>query len=39
VGKNLARHFQVSGDKLTIVARTNTTHGKQIRTLTWERVR
>ena len=39
VGKNLVREFQVSGDKLTIVVRTNSQKGKQIRTLTWERVR
>jgi hypothetical protein len=39
VGKNLVREFQVSGDKLTIIVRTNSTKEKQIRTLTWERVR
>ena len=39
VGKNLVRHFKVSGDRLTIVVRTNTTPERQIRTLTWERVR
>ena len=39
MGKNLVRGFQVSGDKLTIIARTNTTKEKQIRTLTWVRVR
>ena len=38
VGKSLVRHFQVSGDKLTIVVRTNSPKEKQIRTLTWERV-
>jgi Lipocalin-like domain len=38
VGKNLVREFHVSGDKLTIVVRTNLPKGKQIRTLTWERV-
>jgi hypothetical protein len=38
VGKNLVRDFQVSGDKLTIIVRTNSPKGKQIRTLTWERV-
>jgi hypothetical protein len=39
VGKNLVREFQVSGDKLTIIVRTNSPKEKQIRTLTWERVR
>jgi hypothetical protein len=39
VGRNLIRQFQVSGDKLTIVARTNSPKERQIRTLTWERVR
>jgi Lipocalin-like domain len=39
VGKNLVRRFQVSGDKLTIIVRMNTTKEKQIRTLTWVRVR
>ena len=39
VGKNLVREFQLSGDKLTIIVRTNSPKGKQIRTLTWERVR
>jgi hypothetical protein len=39
VGKNLVREFQVSGDKLTIVVRTNSPNDKQIITLTWERVR
>lgn len=39
VGKNLVREFQVSGDKLTIIVRTNSPNGKQIRTLTWGRVR
>ena len=39
VGKSLVRDFQVSGDKLTIVVRTNSPKEKQIRTLTWERVR
>jgi lipocalin-like protein len=39
VGKNLVREFQVSGDKLTIIVRTNSEKMKQIRTLTWERVR
>lgn len=38
VGKNLVRDFQVSGEKLTIVVRTNLPKEKQIRTLTWERV-
>ncbi len=38
VGKNLVREFRVSGDKLTIIARTNSPKEKQIRTLTWERV-
>jgi len=37
VGKNLVREFQVSGDKLTIIVRTNSPKEKQIRTLTWER--
>ena len=38
VGKSLVRHFQVSGDKLTIFVRTNSPKEIQIRTLTWERV-
>jgi hypothetical protein len=38
VGKNLVREFQVSGDTLTIIVRTNMPKEKQIRTLTWERV-
>jgi hypothetical protein len=39
VGKNLVREFQVTGDKLTIIVRTNSPKEKQIRTLTFERVR
>jgi hypothetical protein len=39
VGKSLVRNFQVSGEKLTIVVRTSSPKEKQIRTLTWERVR
>jgi len=39
VGRNFIRQFQVSGDKLTIVVRTSSPKGRQIRTLTWERVR
>jgi hypothetical protein len=39
VGKNLVREFQLSGDKLTIIVRTNSPKEKQIRTLTWKRVR
>jgi hypothetical protein len=39
VGRTLVRQFQISGDKLTIVVRTNSPNEKQIRTLTWERVR
>jgi hypothetical protein len=39
VGRNLVRQFQISGDKLTIVVRTSSPKEKQIRTLTWERVR
>jgi hypothetical protein len=39
VGRNLIRQFQVSGDKLTIVVRTSSPKGRQIRTLTWERAR
>jgi Lipocalin-like domain len=39
VGKNLVREFQVSGDRLAIIVRTNSPKEKQIRTLTWERVR
>lgn len=39
VGKNLVREFQVSGDKLTIIVRTNSPKERQIRTVTWERVR
>jgi len=40
VGKNLVREFQLSGDKLTIIVRTNSPKEKQkqIRTLVWERV-
>jgi hypothetical protein len=40
VGKNLVREFQLSGDKLTIIVRTNSPKDqqKQIRTLVWERV-
>jgi len=39
VGRNLIRQFQVSGDKLTIEVRTSSPKERQIRTLTWERVR
>ena len=39
VGRNFMRQFQVSGEKLTIVVRTSSPKEKQIRTLTWERVR
>jgi hypothetical protein len=39
VGKTLVREFHVSGDKLNIVVRANSPKEKQIRTLTWERVR
>ena len=39
VGRNLLRQFQVSGDKLTIVVRTSSPKERQIRTLTWQRVR
>ena len=39
VGRNLVRQFQLSGDQLTIVVRTSLPREKQIRTLTWERVR
>jgi hypothetical protein len=39
VGRNLIRQFQVSRDKLTIVVRTSSPKERQIRTLTWERVR
>jgi hypothetical protein len=39
VGRNLVRQFQISGDQLTIVVRTSLPKEKQIRTLTWERVR
>jgi hypothetical protein len=38
VGKNLVREFQLSGDKLTVIVRTNSPKEKQIRILTWERV-
>jgi len=38
VGKNLVREFQLSGDKLTIIVRTNSPKERQIRTLTWERL-
>ena len=38
VGKNLVREYQISGDKLTIIVRGNSAAGRQIRTLTWERV-
>ena len=39
VGKSLVRHFQVSDDNLTIVMRTSSSNGDQIRTLNWERVK
>jgi hypothetical protein len=39
MGKSLVRNFQVSGEKLTIVVRTSSPKEKQIRTLSWERVR
>jgi len=39
VSRNLVRQFQISGDKLTTVVRTNSPKEKQIRTLIWERVR
>jgi len=39
VGKSLVREFHVSGDRLTIIVRANSPKEKQIRTLTWERVR
>ena len=39
VGKSLVRSFQVSGEKLTIVVRTSSPKEKQIRTLTWDKVR
>jgi hypothetical protein len=39
LGRNLVRQFQISDDKLTIVVRTSSPKEKQIRTLTWERVR
>jgi len=39
VGKSLVRQFQVTGDKLAIIARTSSPQGNQIRTLNWERVR
>jgi hypothetical protein len=39
VGRDFVRQIQVSGDKLTIVVRTSSSKEKQIRTLTWERVR
>jgi len=39
VGRNLVRQFQISGDQLTIVVRTNLPKEKQIRTLTWGRKR
>jgi len=39
VGRNLVRQFQISGDQLTIVVRPSLPKEKQIRTLTWERVR
>lgn len=38
VGMSLVRQFQLLGDKLVIVVRTNSPQGTQIRTLTWERV-
>ena len=38
VGKNLVREFQLSGDKLTIIVRTNSPKEKQVRTLTWGRI-
>lgn len=39
LGKNLVREFHVSGDKLIIIVRASLPKEKQIRTLTWERVR
>jgi Lipocalin-like domain len=39
MGRNLMRQFEILGDKLTIVVRTSSPKEKQIRTLTWERVR
>lgn len=39
VGKNLIREFHVAGDKLMITVRTDAMNEKQVRTLTFERVR
>ncbi len=39
LGKDLLRHFQVSGDTLTITLTTHSPQGLQNRTLKWERVR
>lgn len=39
LGKDLVRHFQISGDKLTITLTTHSPQGLQNRTLMWERVR
>jgi hypothetical protein len=38
VGKSLVRHFQVTADKLAIIAHTSSPQGEQIRTVNWERV-
>lgn len=39
VGKNLVRHFELQGDTLKLVLTTESPQGKEIRTLTWERIR
>lgn len=40
IGKNIDRHFTISGDRLTIVFKTTTKEGAKVtRTLTWERMK
>ena len=40
IGKDIDRHFTISGDRLTIIFKTTTREGVKVtRTLTWERMR
>ena len=40
VGKNIERHFEISGDQLTIIFNTTTREGVKVtRTLVWERMK
>lgn len=40
IGKDIVRHFAISGDRLTILFRTTTHDGVKVtRTLVWERMR